>query len=188
MRIWRRASAALLRGTLLLAGPPVVLLAAAGNPLPHHPPGRGDWQRWATQPVLTPHTAVTAVVWLLWLAWAATAAALAWTALGRAAEAATGIRLPRIRLRPAQALSATLLGATTITAGPTMAAVAHPVAHPPAAATPLPRPDDDHHPTTIPATTLTTPSVLGAPVGPTPITAAPITTALVCSPAEAPPA
>src|SRR5438045_9501491 len=128
MRIWRRASAALLRGTLLLAGPPIVLVAAAGDPLPHHRPGRGDWQRWATQPVLTPRTAVAAVVWLLWLVWAATVAALSWAAVGRAAEAATGVRLPRIRLRPAQALSATLLGASTVTAGPAMAQVAHPPA------------------------------------------------------------
>jgi DNA-binding SARP family transcriptional activator len=110
---------------VLLAAPPAVLWRLGGSPLPSSPPSREQFASWVRQP-LAPGFVHGVFLLAGWLVWAALAAAAAVEVYGWAARHQR--RLPRLAIpRPLRALTATMLGAATVTAsaGCSAAAPAH---------------------------------------------------------------
>lgn len=121
---------ALLALAALLAGVPAALIAAVGDPLPHHLPAGSDLTT-----ALTPQEITKGLALLLWLLWLQFAAAVAAELAAR--RGARRLHLPAASATQALArrliATAFLLG-TAATALPTAQAATAPAAPPPAAA------------------------------------------------------
>ncbi|MEV6494728.1 LysM peptidoglycan-binding domain-containing protein, partial [Actinoplanes sp. NPDC051633] len=122
----------------LLAGPPFVLLAVFGSPIPDRWPSASQVQQWADQPLAPPFLGPTAVViaWLFWAAYATAAVVMAVRRLRTVAR--QWHRLAQYLPGPAQSLAATVLGAAAVTS-----AAAPALALPVAATVSSPTPDPD---------------------------------------------
>ncbi|MET8147890.1 BTAD domain-containing putative transcriptional regulator [Actinoplanes sp. NPDC049668] len=97
----------------LLAAVPLLLAEIGGNPLPDRVPSTVQIQNWLDDPLQPQYVAATAeaAAWLIWALLAATVLGVMGTRVRRWRWARLAIYLPG----PVQGLSATLLGAATVT-------------------------------------------------------------------------
>ncbi|WP_203790403.1 BTAD domain-containing putative transcriptional regulator [Paractinoplanes rishiriensis] len=109
--------------TAVVAGAPVLLIAVGGNPLPEQPPTVQQMQAWLRMPFDPRYAAATAIIFC-WLMWAAITVAVG-AAVAARIRRRRWVRLLACLPGPVQGLTATLIGAATVTvAGPGLSATA----------------------------------------------------------------